>query len=602
MYNTGLGLIVQPKNPGIAQINYMRQRMKGLWYKYFMKYLTRISITTLLPYAAGLAIMFFTLLSQAGLPVASDINIHYSQTIGFLESFVDNPGYPDWNAMEAGLRGSPTFRFAGPIPLLVAALLQLVGLSALNALKLTPIIFALMGAIGIQHWFKTGKWKYGKLAVFLFLTNPVLAINTRFLFFFQNLCAVLLTPWLFSAWENNKNNQYNTNQGAAVMGIIMLCHIQTGVMLAAILAICTIIDSLLTRNLRPVKTFVIINLLAAMLAGPYLLPVFMSQNLIKAPEIGLSLAPGTGSLFLDDSFTTAEGAPMGRVDGLLSLLSYARNNTNQPVYAPHSWEVIRPWFYWALLLWLSLAAAGFYLSARKEKVKAYSIAGLAASCLAFSFTKAIWPLIPAGQAIQFAFRWVFPASIVLIPAISSMASLKGKARFLLVLLAGPAIMSSLLIKAALFFPAGHEQSFAINRVTIAEMLPVTVPAAKSQSLKPLERIHQLAIPGSKAKVRGSGGFNYFTYDFSEEISASPFSIFTYYDPFWRVNINGKDLPIRHDENGYISGLLPGGTKRIRLYRVTPVGRNIGWLTALIAIMTIAGMAKLSLKPEKNSLN
>lgn len=580
----------------------MRQRTKGLWYKCFMKYLTKISIKTLSLYAAGLAIMFFTLFSHRGLPVASDINIHYSQTIAFFESLVDSPGYPDWNAMEAGLRGSPSFRFAGPLPLFVAALLQLTGFSALNALKLTPIIFALIGALGMQHWFKTANWKYGKLAVFLFLTNPVLAINTRFLFFFQNLCAVLLTPWLLSAWENNKKNNYNKSQGAAVLGIILLCHIQTGIMLSIILAICALVESLSIRNLRPIKAFVIINLIAAMLAGPYLFPVFMSQNLIKAPEIGLSLAPGSGSLFLDDSFATAEGNPMSRTEGFLSLLTHARNNKNQPAYQPHSWEVVRPWFFWVLLLWLILSAAGYYIANRKEIIKAYSIAGFATSCLAFSFTRLIWPLIPAGQAIQFAFRWAFPASILLIPAISGMAYLRGKTRLLVLLLAMPVIMSSLLIKAALFFPAGYEQNFATNKVTIAEMLPVTVPENKSLNLKPLTKIHQLSVPESKIAAYGSGGFSYFTYDLSEEISSTRFTILTYYDPFWRLSINGTNLPISHDENGYISGTLPQKTRRIQLYRVAPWGRSLGWLTALIAVIIIAGRQKVHLKFEKNSLN
>jgi hypothetical protein len=542
---------------------------------------------------AGTFFMFVALFRTEAVPNACDIQLHLAQAHDFFLAIIDDPGYPDWNARHAGEAGAPTFRYTAPIPLLLTAIFQLLGVSSETALKLVPLFYAIAGAIGLYTWFKLHRLPAAGFAVFAFLTSPFLAIHTRFLFFFQNICAVLLTPWLFACHEEYRQSRCRKAIGKAMLifGIVTLTHLQSSIMLSLVLAVACLTEALIKSSIASLKFFLLTVLTGSMIAAPYLLPVIMTRNLIRIAQMQSIMSADTGSYFsgspaLYHQFTDVKGQPAGSAKILTDLLQ--RSISNNPVSGAVPWSSLRPWLFFSVVLFLFSAIIGFLLQPARKELLPHLLAGIAATAISFS-PSGLFAFIPGSEAIQFPWRFAFPASIILLPAICGLINSKGRLRVFLLLPALTTVFSLLLVTAASYCRPGYRE----HRIA-HEFLPVTVTSQLPDHALPLEKdmpFHQLIIgrasestnaPASFS-VEVESGFSHADYSFTPLAQATEFAVMTHFDPFWRMKSGDIDISLS-PAGGLIKGVLPAGSTAASLYRVLPHGRQTGWYIGVLALL------------------
>ncbi|HNV69759.1 MAG TPA: 6-pyruvoyl-tetrahydropterin synthase-related protein, partial [Candidatus Ozemobacteraceae bacterium] len=234
---------------------------------------------------------------------AFDTVFHLYFAREFYEALLESLTWPDWDAFPYDGRGTPAFRFYAPVGYLISAALQLLGAPVQVALKGTILLFAVVGAIGVYYWFRRlGLRRERPLGAALFLSSPFLAVHLTRVFFFQNLLAILLFPWVcYGLAHRGRGRKRGGIIAGVTLGVMALTHLPATLMAGYL----SVVILTLTRHGREtwsqvLRELLLIVALAAGIAAPYLLPAMAERTTVNFHSHMAIQEIGKPGDFLDD--------------------------------------------------------------------------------------------------------------------------------------------------------------------------------------------------------------------------------------------------------------------------------------------------------------
>lgn len=544
---------------------------------------------------------------------AVDAPVHLRCALLFNLNLVDNLQWPDWDAMAYGGRGSPILRYLGVLPLFFASLLQLVGFDVFWAVKLTVCLYAIVGILGLLKLYNQLNFKTGSWSAVLLLLQPVVAYHLGWAFLFQNLCAMLLSSWLWVSCLRILRDENGAIVSAGVVfAAIFFTHPPSAMMLGYMWAILLGIKFLQNRRQRLLVAVFLAPLLGGMLAAPYLLPLFMTRDYVYYREVNDLLKPGKeGAFFIDSACKDHDNTEFSLLQGFVRSFSYTSEGgpaKARPAFSDlmpfQRGDLIRPWLVLNMLLLLLASLPGVFKWRKGGENELDGLVWLVPALFCFFMTTSwsafLYRLLPEVSNVQYPWRWVLPASIFMIPLIaaglqpevsvaeSSVGSQRPYCNLTVKLMV-------LLLVAAAFWaqslyytmPAAVFVDFMNNPGSLEPFLPRVAPA---ESVLPhAAPAHQLKfLTGRGSLLSRSGGTTDADINLKVEQPAKVI-INTHNDGLWLVNINDRPVtPENHDKTGLMQFFLPAGEQHISIRRMSPPGRYSGWAISLL----VAGLLVL----------
>ena len=268
----------------------------------------------------------------------------------------------------------------------------------------------------------------------------------------------------------------------------------------------------------------------------------------------------------------------------------------------YAWMTVRPWITHVFLLLLVSGAIGLFFSKGSPSF-AYGLSGILFSLPAHSVSHPLWTIMPGWHVLQFSWRWLFPASILLLPVIAGLLD------------GGSELWKKLLI----FVAVGSLASFTValeflsqpfSEMKLMEMMKTPVypseyaPRACEhwQTLNPTIGIpHQMAVMSGSGtlKIHDLGPEHFFL---TADIVSEEAEIFlkTHSDPYWRLYSGETVIPLEKQVLcGTMKYRLTRGRHEVRLERVQPDGRTCGWLIMVVTMVTGFLIWRFS-KPEESA--
>lgn len=193
--------------------------------------------------------------------VAGQFPVHWTQNFGY--------GY-----------GMPLFLFYGSIPFYFATLLTLLGLSALNAMRLMFLMANILSFVGM--YLLTRRW--GRFAAItaatLFLAAPYRAVDIYVRGAINEVWAIAWLPWLlWAAWQIPQHPKRGFTLTALFTALIIMTHNLTAFIGLPILGVLTLGYLWLHhREWKHILTFIGAGVWGAVLAVGYLVPAFVEKE------------------------------------------------------------------------------------------------------------------------------------------------------------------------------------------------------------------------------------------------------------------------------------------------------------------------------------
>ncbi len=344
----------------------------------------------------------------APLADAWDVPFHLYFSQEFAQTLAEEGTRPDWDAAIYGGRGTAAFRFYAPGAYVVASSFQYLGFSVPGALRATVIAFLLVGAWGLVRWMgRLGLDNSIPLALVLFLANPVVSIHLFRVFLFQNICAMALFPWVLDALARiGSEERTGLAQGALMGGLIAWTHLPAALMMGYLAMAWVVLQGCVPGGRGiPWRSALLMPLLALGLAGPYLLEALPELDSLHVSSHLETQQPWVHKSFLDDP-----------------LIPPTPAMTDGP--PPTFLGLERPNFRLAMrlavagalgLVLLSVASGGIGL---RHPVVPAVLTGLVGLAMAFRGSLPLWHWLPGWATLQYPWRWVWPGTILLIPAMA----------------------------------------------------------------------------------------------------------------------------------------------------------------------------------------
>jgi hypothetical protein len=233
--------------------------------------------------------------------VAYDMAFHVRFLEDFSRALFEGNGFPDWDARPFGGTGTPGFRFYAPAGYLVGALFLAMGASVTQSLKLAMVMFALLGIGGVWAWLR--RLDSGETTGFgalILMGSPFLAIHLFQMFFFQNVCAVLLLPWVLYGWEAGKESGGRGLVAPIFLALMGYTHLPSALMAGYIVVALALCECVADRTLGPLGRAILVNLTAGLLMAPYALPAMLGLREISFHRLD-TIVPWMRHDFISDS-------------------------------------------------------------------------------------------------------------------------------------------------------------------------------------------------------------------------------------------------------------------------------------------------------------
>lgn len=504
------------------------------------------------------------------------------RVIAYAEEIRHGDFYPRWLSVTYNGKGSPFFNFYSPAFYQIAAWLHVAGLPLLLSIKIPSLILFFGGAWGMylwtrEHFTNTG----GLIAAIIYLFTPYHFVDIYVRGAFAEFAALAILPYLF--WSIDQTLKSDKNLRDVVL-----------------LALCSAL-LLLTHNLSTIMIFPFALL--------YTLFRFYQSGSDRLRLLAVAAGPIIGAglsafYWLPILF---ERKALYNFSGALTTgyFSYEYHFVYPGQWFSSFWgfgeSLIGPEdgmsFQIGLLLSGSLLLSLLALFKLQRTQRQFLLLSLTLGCLALLLTTAatafIYQLLPPLAYIQFPWRFLGPATLLLAASCGALGPAFQAQRFYPLLII-------VLIGLAIFLSAGQrtvQQSITENfdelePAAISEQLfgPMcsgdeylprwaTAEAFDSQTDgKPQTSsgsISQLLVQGKKMRFTVSG---------SEK--QATVTVPWFYFPGWQASIDQNSTPVTPSPLGFLELLVPPGAHNIELSFDSTAPRIAGWL---VSASTLAGL-------------
>ncbi len=534
----------------------------------------------------------------------------------FFLAFMDSPGYPDWDALSYGGRGSMAFRCIAPLPYFVSGVWQLLGARVEIAVKLAVMSFALLGAWGIRRWMRAlGLERTAGWGVLLWLAGAPIALHADFFFFFQNLCAMLVFPLILAGWTESQaaSGAFARYPFALTLGFGLICwtHLQSAMMIVYVCAFLAAYETMATRSTASFRRLLVMIGVGGCLAAPHILPFAATIDDTHLNRVMHGMNVGTDTRFIDDAFATHDGISVSvasTASGIAGILTWKLRSAcgcsgtfEKPgQIRPNEmlpWEMLQP-LVLAAFGGVSLMALASFSAGVGGAPFAFLVAGILLLFLTLRLSAPLWDLCPGWYSLQFPFRWLLPAHTLIVPAVARLFSQEvsqesdadtrsapfGRLRRP----AGIAAIVGMVCVTLVFHlltSSFDDDGFRIFR----EGYGVAQEFAPAVCEFPGRLSGKAGKPHLPRLASGTGtidsfetGFTWARYVISVTASeGARLAIGTHFDRAWRLESTAGPIPLEVERPcGTMNAWLPAGTHEYKLERGAPPFRNAGWLLAV----------------------
>jgi len=564
---------------------------------------------------AGMVVAFAAFLGHP-FCVSIDAPHHIRVAKDFFSAFMASPGYPDWDALAYGGRGSMAFRCLAPMPYAVAVCWQAIGVSVLAAIKLTVLVYALLGAWGVWRWMRVlGLDDAAGWGVFLWLAGPPVALHADFFFFYQNFCAMLLFPLVLAGWTETREK---LARGPATLvlsfGGICWTHLQSAMMIVYVCAALALFEAIGKRSSTPYRRLLLMVVIALFLAAPHLLPFAASIGDTHLSRAMNGMQIGVDTQFVDDPVVPGNGEAGSRLSAVKKLVDICKYNiksntysrpdgktTDADPYRPNEllpWETLRPVLFLSFaVLACSAFAAGF--AGTGGASVPFLMTGSILLLFTLRMSAPVWPWMPGWYSLQFPYRWLLPVHTLIVPAVAGLMGSGGRrsSRILGVTVILAALCGSLFLHS--LTRSFDEDGFRIIRegygvswefAPLSCSMPERLPGKSGLP-------HQTHIASVSGVIgNAEAGFEWSRFTASVRASeGANISICTHFDTDWRLVAGSVPVELKLDGPcGTMRAHLPAGIHQCRLVREVPPLRNIGWLLFGIGLVLACSGAWLKM--------
>ncbi|HOT26645.1 MAG TPA: hypothetical protein PLU72_00555 [Candidatus Ozemobacteraceae bacterium] len=548
--------------------------------------------------------------------VSLDAPHHLRMAGDFFLAFMDSPGYPDWDALAYGGRGSMAFRCIAPLTYLVSGAWQLLGARVEVAVKLTVVSFALLGAWGIRRWMcALGLERAAGWGILVWLAGAPIALHADFFFFFQNLCAMLAFPLILAGWSESRavSGAIPRYPFALTLGFGLICwtHLQSAMMIAYVCAFLAVYEAVATRSSLPFRRLLVMIVAGACLAAPHILPFVATIGDIHLNRVMAGMKVGVDTRFVDDAFATHEGRAVSAasaasdIAGILAWKIRAACGCTGALEKPGQirpnemlpWEILQP-IVLATFGTVSLSALASFTMGAGGAPFPFLAAGIVLLLLTLRVSSPLWAVCPGWYSLQFPFRWLLPAHVLIVPAVARLFSQEVSpdsdssgdrpAPFGRLRPVGIAAFAGMVCTTLVFHlltASFDDDGFRMLREGYGvsqEFAPAVCELPGRLSGKAGEPHLPRLATGAGTIEAFEAGFSWARYTVSVTASeGARLAIGTHFDRAWRLESSAGSVSLEPERPcGTMNAWLPAGTHEYRLERAAPPFRNLGWLLAI----------------------
>lgn len=509
-------------------------------------------------------------------PVGYDVAFHIRYLQDYSEAWRENPfRLPDWDPRPYGGRGSAAFRFYAPAVYLLGSVFMFLGFTVTGALKAVLGVYTAVGILGMHFWLRTVLPASLVLTgAGLFVICPMFSAHLFQMFFFQNICANLLLPWVLGGWTGASANRRGLLIAALGLSAMGYTHLPATLMAGYILAVLALIDAIGTRSFRPVMRLIWITTFCGALISPYSLPAMNGISEVSFYRLE-TMVPWVRQDFLDDPLRFSPDTEL--------------------------WDSIRGVFRLAMVGALVPFLIGGVFSRwgvrRFRATTPFSVAAGVFGFMTIRWSMWLWYLLPGLKVLQFPWRFAWPTYILMIPAMAlapgggfpsggRMGRAAGKTLRVLGILGFLGLLS--LNMAIQYYRKPVSDMKSITSIAFyypPEYLPESCHEADP---KPLAgEVRGISLPSGAGRITASRHWS----DVSEiqgEVGAASagepvlLEILTHWDPCWAATVNGQPVnPVCLKRCGTMGIPLGAGSFQLRLFRRPPPER---WWAILLALV------------------
>lgn len=519
-----------------------------------------------------------------------DFPQHLQFASTYYHAILNGDFLPLWAASDNLGFGSVGIRFYPPLCSFSLALMKILSGNWYDSIWLTFLFWMFVSCIGIYLWAK--EWLSSKAAtiaavLYIFLPYHLMQIYQMWLFAEFVACATLPFCFLFATRLCHHKSITNILLFAVSYSLLLLSHIPSIIMGSLSLAVYILFLINWSKWRETFFGFFASFILSLSATGFYLIKIITEINWVKVsnPEYSTGFYDPQQHLF--PIFIRAGSKYIERV----------------------SWHFDASIFLTILIFIPSIIYLGIKI--RNNKFKNTKIFFALSATGLFSFfmmslpSSLVWRYLPILQKIQFPWRWLSILSMICVIlfafAISQLTLESRNVKRLLTYLILPVLLSVLLFDVT----QNIIQSAPLPRNVFNEKLPDLLSQtgcdcwwtnwAKSEAF---DRDEKIIADSREVKLNiWSGETREFTI---EKGQASDIRVATFYYPYWKAEVNKKDVQVKMDNDGSI--LIPVGSEKseVKLYFQEPVLLKILLLLSSVTWLLLLGGLFWAKRNEKHS--
>lgn len=502
--------------------------------------------------------------------------------------------------------GYPLFNYYPPFPFYLGQLIHLVGFSYIDTVKILFILGFLTSGIlmfflGAALW---GKWG-GLLSSILYIWAPYHAVDIYVRGALNEFWALAFLPGIFWAaygLTEGKEIKKFSSFFAFFFGMLLLCHnLMAFIFTPAIVIFCLVLILVKRKNfLKTILNVFLAGILGLGLAGFFTFPVLLEKKYVHVE-----------TMIMGYFNYLAHFVPLGKML-FTRFWGYGSSGWLQEAGMPFQIGLI----HWPLAVLVFIVFA--FLSLRRKKYQEQAILTFYFFCL-FLFTLFlvhprsvfIWNSFPLLAYLQFPWRFltlvtfaisVLGGGLIFLIKEDKLKILTTLALAVVVIVFNfPFFKPEKIIEIndteKLFSPLGW---LKLQTDAIFDYLPKSAKAPPSTPAPDSPQVVQGEVEFPETKK----GTNWYTFK-AKVVKESTIQIPIYYFPGWKVLVDGKEIPITHDNDlGLITFHLPPGVYRVSARLTNTTVRSLANILSLVSwiiFLFIVFKKVFRIKKRNNSL-
>jgi len=544
--------------------------------------------------AIGLALIaagpFFT---RAGLPHGTDAELHVYRAAELGQSLREGSGYVRWAPDLYLGYGYPIFNYYAPFTYYLASAFDLVpGIDVVTGVKAVFVLGLVLAAVGSYLLGRdVAGPEAGVLAAALYTFSPyIVLIDPHARGDLAEHFGICLLPLLFYGFHRLFTSRRSSGPlllSVLSLSVVILSHnligpIASG-MIFAYWVWMAAFGTGRARTWRGPGAFV----LAGAITGFFWLPALLEHSAVRLSVVG------PGHFDFHQHFLSLVGllAPSPTLDLGASAPQYAFNLGLAQ---------------WVLAL---VGVSGLAKQKNRKELWFFVLSGLVLIVLMLPGSARLWEIVPGMAYIQFPWRLLGPADLMLsVCGASSWAFVKGLRRSGVVAAALLALILGLALP--VLYPPMWNADFggtkpqdiihwelssqALGTTSTGDFIPqgaALVPMKPVESLissysgpGPIDKVNRASLPQEASVVVLEHGP---VHDKLLVTTSERFVLrfFTFYFPGWRAYIDGENVPVEIAEpEGFITVRVPAGQHEVLVRFEDTPPRQIGWIITALGLV------------------